>query len=204
MRFCRTRAYGLVRALFNELGKKLSKKNLIENQRDIFYLTLDEVFKLVKGPVAETGIKILIQKRKKEFKLYSKIKSMPPRFSTNGYVSEYKVEDENPQKKVFSTLKGIGCSPGMVTGKIKVLFDPNGAKINNQILCTRQMDPGWVLLFPMCKGILSERGSVLSHSAIVAREMGIPTILGINNLTNSLKDNKKVRMDGTKGIVHVL
>ena len=72
------------------------------------------------------------------------------------------------------------------------------------IMVAERTDPGWVPLFPISKGILVERGSILSHSAIVAREMGIPAIVGINNLLSTLKDGDEVEMDGSAGTIRII
>ncbi|MBK7891257.1 MAG: hypothetical protein IPJ84_10545 [Bdellovibrionales bacterium] len=72
--------------------------------------------------------------------------------------------------------------------------------INGEILVTERTDPGWVPLYPSCSGLLIERGSLLSHSAVVARELGLPTIVGISGgLMRKLKTGDRVRIDGAKG-----
>lgn len=73
--------------------------------------------------------------------------------------------------------------------------------LSGQILCTERTDPGWAPLFPTAGGLLIERGSTLSHSAVVAREMGIPAIVGIPDITRILRDGEYVRMDGATGTV---
>ncbi|MEC9465906.1 MAG: PEP-utilizing enzyme, partial [Myxococcota bacterium] len=76
--------------------------------------------------------------------------------------------------------------------------------INGKILCTVRTDPGWAPLFPTCGGVLVERGSTLSHSAVVARELGIPAVVGVPGLTEILTDGERVRLDGEKGTVERL
>jgi pyruvate,water dikinase len=71
-------------------------------------------------------------------------------------------------------------------------------------LVTKRTDPGWVPLFPSISGLLIERGSVLSHSAVVAREMGIPTIVGLRKVTENIANGEKIRLDGSTGIVERL
>jgi pyruvate,water dikinase len=102
-------------------------------------------------------------------------------------------------------LIGIGCCPGVVEGEVAVIVDP--MRVDRQhgvILVAERTDPGWVPLFPRYSGILIERGSPLSHSAIVARELGIPTIVGIAGLTARLSSGQRVRMDGQAGTVEIL
>src|SRR5262249_2583295 len=101
-------------------------------------------------------------------------------------------------------LRGTGCCPGVVTGPVKVLRAPSeDARLDGEILVAERTDPGWVPLYPSVSGLLIERGSILSHSAIVAREMGIPTIVGIPGLVSTLRTGQIVTMDGAAGTVRV-
>ena len=102
-------------------------------------------------------------------------------------------------------LKGIGCCPGVVKARVQVVHHPSEvADLNGDILVTASTDPGWVTLFPNAGGILVERGSLLSHSAIVSRELGKPCIVGISNLLNQLKTGDWVEMDGSTGNVQII
>ena len=76
-----------------------------------------------------------------------------------------------------------------------------GASLNGEIIVAERTDPGWVSIFPMASGLLVERGSLLSHSAVVARELGLPTIVGLRGLTGWVRDGDRVAMDGTAGTV---
>ena len=89
----------------------------------------------------------------------------------------------------------------MVEGTVKIVHSPRDARLNGEILVAKRTDPGWVPLFPSVSGILIERGSVLSHSAVVAREMGIPTIVGLRGITEKLSDHDRIRINGSTGIV---
>lgn len=105
----------------------------------------------------------------------------------------------------LAVLKGTGCCPGVVEGKVKVIFSSkDNLQLNGEILVATRTDPGWIPLYPMISGLLVERGSLLSHSAIVAREMGIPTIVGIPNLTQKLKNGMVIRMNGQSGQIEIL
>lgn len=91
---------------------------------------------------------------------------------------------------------------GVVRGPVRVVHDPRGVELaRGEILVAQQTDPGWVVLFPAAAGLLVERGSLLSHSAIVAREMGIPAVVSIPGVTSLLHDGEQVEMDGTSGVV---
>ena len=98
--------------------------------------------------------------------------------------------------------KGLGCCPGIVRGPVRIVTDPKNAELHSgEILVARRTDPGWILLFPAAAGVLVEHGSLLSHSAIVAREMGIPTIVGLSDVTGWLHDGDWVELDGSSGSV---
>ncbi len=104
-----------------------------------------------------------------------------------------------------TSLTGVGCCPGIVSGIAQTIRDPaSDTYFAGDILVAERTDPGWVPFFPAFSGILIERGSVLSHSAIVAREMGIPTIVGISGLTQRLKSGQRVKMDGRSGTVEIV
>ncbi|HEC72525.1 MAG TPA: phosphoenolpyruvate synthase, partial [Thermoplasmatales archaeon] len=110
----------------------------------------------------------------------------------------------NVSKQEKHILKGISCCPSIVKGKAKVILSPkNNVELNGEIIVAERTDPGWVPLYPSASGLLIERGSVLSHSAIVARELGLPTIVGIKNLTKLVKDGQIIKMDAGKGIVYL-
>jgi pyruvate,water dikinase len=92
-----------------------------------------------------------------------------------------------------------------VRGRIQVVRDPRNAHLERgDILVAERTDPGWVLLFPLAAGLLVERGSLLSHSAIVARELGLPAIVGILGITASVKSGDWAEMDGANGTVRLI
>ena len=206
LRFERTRLFGLVREIFLELGKNFAYENIIDNKRDIFYLTKEEIFNYVHGTSVDKDLKTIIENRKKEFKAYED-KNPSDRFSTYGIV--YKANDymDKTEENAVSEgdLSGIGACAGIVRAKVKIVKSVTEADgLEGCIMVAERTDPGWVPLFPISKGILVERGSILSHSAIVAREMGIPAIVGINNLLSTLKDGDEVEMNGSTGVIKVI
>ena len=205
LRYERTRAFGIVRELFSQMGKNFYSENIINHPRDIFYLTKEEVFSYIEGTAVTQNLKSLVDLRKEEFEHYNQMEAPAPRFATYGPV--YHANNfQAAQTEIFEgDLKGIGCCPGVVKAKVRVIFDPKEAKpLNGDILVTISTDPGWVTLFPAASGILVERGSLLSHSAIVAREMGKPCVVGITGLTKILKTGDEVEMDGNTGIVKLI
>ncbi len=201
LRFERTRLFALVRELFIAFGSNLAKAQVIENPRDVFYFTKNELFDFIQGTAATTNLKELFAIRFKEFQSYEQ-EQPPDRFETFGPVYQGL---EAIQSSCFSNgdaLIGTGCSPGKVRARVKIITNPYEADgLADHILVAERTDPGWVPLFPLAKGILVERGSLLSHSAIVAREMGIPAIVAITNLTHELVDGELVEMNGSTGVI---
>lgn len=205
LRYERTRAFGIVREIFSQMGKNFYSENIIDNDRDIFYLTKGEIFSYIEGTAVTQDVKALIRLRKKEFQLYREMENPAPRFATYGPVYHANDFVAKETEILEGDLKGIGCCPGRVKAKVQVIFDPKEAKsLNGDILVTTSTDPGWVTLFPAAGGILVERGSLLSHSAIVAREMGKPCVVGITGLTKILKTGDVVEMDGNTGVVKLI
>ncbi len=206
LRYERTRAFGIVREIFSHLGKNFYAHGIIENYRDIFYLTKEEIFAFIEGTSVTQNIKSLIALRKLEFENYKSGDPPSERFATygavyhaNNFFSKTKIE------KLDGELKGIGCCPGRVIGKVKVVLDANEiSSLHGDILVTSSTDPGWVTLFPSAAGIITERGSVLSHSAIVSREMGKPCIVSVTCLLKTLKTGDEIEMDGSTGEIKII
>ncbi len=100
------------------------------------------------------------------------------------------------------TRKGLACCRGVVTAKVRVIDDPRTqALAPGEILVARHTDPGWIAVFANAAGVIAERGSMLSHSAIVAREMGVPCVVSLKGVTRWLKTGDVVRLDGGAGTV---
>lgn len=205
LRYERTRAFGVVREIFCELGNKFYAEGLITESRDIFYLTKEEIFDYIKGTSVSFNLKELIAYRKKEFSEFEK-QTTSERIDTRGIVYTgnhfFQKRNTNP---LNGDLKGLGCCPGRVKAKVQVVRNPNDVKnLNGDILVTSSTDPGWVTLFPTASAILVERGSLLSHSAIVSREMGKPCIVGITGLLDTLSTGDEVEMDGSTGEIKII
>jgi len=209
LRFERTRLFGRIRKLFLALGKRYYAVNLLEDARDIFYLEVSEALALVEGSSTLTNIKGLVALRKTEFEAYHEQAAPDERFETRGIVYQGNSFKTNKAAEVIDlsgdSRQGLACCPGVVRGRVTVVTDPRNASMQvGDILVAKQTDPGWIMLFPAASGLLVERGSLLSHSAIVAREMNIPAIVSIANVTQWLKTGDLVEFDGTTGIIKKL
>ena len=205
-RFARTRIYGVARTIFRTIGEDLAHLGAIKNPRDIFWLTLEEVFGIYNGALPCYNLDAIIDLRKTE---YAKFEEEPSsRIMTRGAVywkNSFQTPEVVSEVSDEWDLKGLPCSPGIVEGIVKVVIDPtDNLELNGEILVTARTDPGWVPLYPSISGLLVERGSLLSHSAIVAREMGIPAVVSIPGLTKKIKTGMRVRLDGKAGTVKIL
>lgn len=208
MRLARTRMFGLYRDIYVEIGEQLAFYGQLKDARDVFYLTLEEIYAYKDGRAVQTNLQPLVDARKDEFASYE-AEDLPHHFWTKGAVycnNEYEYPHQNEDVDLNAAhLKGTGCYPGIVEEKIRLIFSPEDElSLDGQILCTVRTDPGWAPLFPTAGGIIVERGSTLSHSAVVARELGIPAIVGVPELTKILKDQELVRMNGTTGKIERL
>lgn len=205
LRYERTRAFGVVRELFCSIGHRFYAEGLIHDPRDIFFLTKEEIFDYIKGTSVNNDLKALVAMRKQQFSAFE-TQTTAERIDTRGTV--YTGNDFFKQRHtdmLTGDLKGLGCCPGRVKAKVQVVRHPSEVKhLNGDILVTSSTDPGWVTLFPTASGILVERGSLLSHSAIVSREMGKPCIVGITGLLDRLKTGDEVEMDGATGEIRII
>jgi len=203
-RFVRTQAYSLVRTLVQGIGAQWEEKNLIIKAKDIFYLELDEIWSYIEGTSTCVNLKGLIELRKAEFKAYE-LENPDDRIETAGEVyfgNSFAQPVTNTEEGV---IKGLGCCSGIVEGEVKVVLSPDSQlKLNKEIMVAKQTDPGWGVLFPSVSGLIIEKGSMLSHSAIVAREMGIPAVIGVKNATKIFASGDRVRLDGSKGTLQIL
>jgi pyruvate,water dikinase len=178
---------------------------------------MDEILAFNEGRSLALDFHKLVEIRKEEFQEFKDTPPPPDRFITLGssgmYLRDPRIladADLLGTGSVPSTapnvLMGTPCCPGIVEGVVRVARTlADAAGLNGEILVTERTDPGWVPLFPLAAGLLIERGSLLSHSAVVARELGISTIIGISGgLMNRLSTGQRVRMDAGRGELRIL
>jgi pyruvate,water dikinase len=204
LRFERTRVFGRVRSIFVELGRRFAAEGLLAEPRDIFYLEVEEALGMVAGTATTTDLNGLVAVRKAEYARYLALEPPADRFETRGivYAGNSFQARQRSAPPAGDTLHGIGCCPGVVRGRVRVVRDPKTAGVRHgEILVAERTDPGWIMLFPAAAGVLVERGSLLSHSAIVARELGIPAIVALAGATTWLQTGDTVEMDGGTGTV---
>ena len=205
LRFERTRGFGIVREIFSAMGVQFENRGILNDDRDIFYLTKEEIFDFIKGTSVSLELNSIVELRKREYANYRDDVYAPERIVTYGSASENLVFGDPPLVALDGDITGIACCPGIVKSEVCVVHSPDQIDdLQGRIMVTSSTDPGWVSLFPTAAGILVERGSLLSHSAIVARELGIPCIVAINGLLARLKTGDVVEMDGSSGVVKLV
>ncbi|GIV76818.1 MAG: phosphoenolpyruvate synthase [Litorilinea sp.] len=209
LRFARTRVFGRARQIFRELGKRLYEVDALDDPADVFYLEVDEIFGFVDGTTTCADLRGLVSVRRAEFARYAAMEAPAERFVTRGMVhrgNRFQADSREEQPgPAAGSMQGLGCCPGVVRGRVRVVRDPLTAGLEpGDIVAAEHTDPGWILILPMAAGLLVERGSLLSHAAIVARELGIPAVVGLRGLTAWLADGDWVELDGGTGVVRRL
>ena len=202
LRFARTRAFARARRVFVELGKRLHADGVLAAPRDVFMLELDEMFGCVEGTATTRDLRGLVAVRHADFER-NRIEPPPPdRFETRGPLHAVTFDAVAQVQGDHDVRSGRGCGPGVVRGPVRIISDPSSARIDHGcVLVTERTDPGWVVLFPLAAGLIVERGSLLSHAAIVARELGLPTVINLAGACQWLRDGDWVEIDGSSGVV---
>ncbi|MDB4948633.1 MAG: pyruvate phosphate dikinase PEP/pyruvate-binding protein [Gemmatimonadetes bacterium] len=208
LRFERTRVFGIVRRIFTALGRQFSDMGRLDDPRDIFYLTRDEIFAEIDGTAVSGDPRALVSVRRAAWDAWAAQPAPPDRFETFGPVAwdaaaaSADVPADGIRLGADGVLQGLACCAGVVRAEVRVVRDPRRpGELAGRILVAERTDPGWTLLFPLAAGILVERGSLLSHAAIVAREIGAPCIVSVGGLLAALRDGDVVEMDGATGEV---
>jgi pyruvate,water dikinase len=206
LRLERTRLFARVRTIFLELGRRLQADGLLDDPRDVFYLEVGELLAFVDGRSTLVDLRGLAALRRREFEGYAAAAPPDARFETRGpvYGQSHRrpVASSRPSGSEDAERRGLGCSPGIVRGGVRVVTDPRSVDVGERaVLVAAHTDPGWVLVFPSALAVVVERGSPLSHAAIVARELGIPAVVSVAGASSWLADGDWVEVDGTAGVV---
>jgi len=191
------RNYIYKQALLKESGK-LVQKGVIHKKEDIYYLTFEELRKVIKTNRLDYGI---ITKRKAEYEVYEKI--TPPRLMTSE--GEVILGEYNTGNIPQGALAGVPVSTGVIEGRARVVLKLEDAIMEEgDILVTKFTDPGWTPLFISIKGLVTEVGGMMTHGAVIAREYGLPAVVGVENATKLIKDGQRIRVNGTEGYIEIL
>jgi pyruvate,water dikinase len=196
--------YGMVnryfvykQALLKE-AEQLVQASVLHEKEDIYYLTFQELREVVRTQKLDYQI---IGKRKDEYTFYEKL--TPSRVITSDgeiIVGKYKREHLPTQ-----ALVGLPVSSGIIEGRARVIFHMEDADLEDgDILVTSFTDPSWTPLFVSIKGLVTEVGGLMTHGAVIAREYGLPAVIGVESATKLIKDGERIRVNGTEGYVEIL
>src|SRR5690606_22022371 len=196
--------YGMVRryflykqALLRE-ADRLVRDGVLGEREDAFYLRLDELREAVRTPRADRD---LIGRRREEFRSYETL--TPPRVMTSDgevVTGRYRHDGVPP-----GALAGLGVSAGVAEGRARVVTDLARAELEpGDILVTPYTDPSWTPLFVAAAGLVTEVGGLMTHGAVIAREYGLPAVVGVEGATRLVRDGQRIRVDGTGGHVEII
>ena len=179
-------------------AERLVQARVIHEKEDIFYLTFEELREVVCTHQLDQQ---LISRRKDAYQLYEKL--TPPRIITSdGEIVTGKYNRENLPAEAIA---GLAVSSGIIEGRARVILNMEDADIEDgDILVTPFTDPSWTPLFVSIKGLVTEVGGLMTHGAVIAREYGLPAVVGVENATKLIKDGQQIRVHGTEGYVEIL
>ncbi|WP_406840405.1 phosphoenolpyruvate synthase [Streptomyces sp. AHU1] len=207
LRFCRTRAFGAAKRMLRALGRDLARAGALDAWDDVFLLRLEEIRGAYEGMIAHTELRELVVLRRGQQAADTALHA-PSRFTTRGapYWSgnlERAGWNSGPAAPGGAReLTGVPCCPGVAEGPAVVTDTPGD--IGGGILLTYRTDPGWVTALSSAAALVIERGSPLTHVAVVARELGIPTVVQVKGATTEIRTGTRLRVDGAAGTVAVL
>jgi pyruvate,water dikinase len=197
-RLHRSKLFGLTRAIFLKIGTILTNDGRVDTTRDVFYLHLCELS-------SSLDLKSIVAQRKLDEQCFETI---PP--YTRLVFAESVFDKENTLTEAYvvndsNTLHGTASSSGKITGEVLVIDSPSiSIDSTDKIIVTKSMDPGWVFLIQHAKGIIAEKGSLLSHTAIISRELHKPAIVNVKDCTRTINTGDLVELDADKGTIKIL
>ncbi len=178
------------------IGEKLTQARRLEQAGDIFFISLSEAQAALLG----TDMRPIVQERHATYEHELKRRHIPRVLLSDG--TEPAASQAQAVESAAKTLRGTPASSGVVSGKARVILDPTGAHLEpGEILVAPSTDPGWTPLFLTAGGLIMEMGGAISHGAVVAREYGIPAIVGVPGATEHIATGQHVTIDGSTGIV---
>ncbi len=179
-------------------AERLVQAHVLRDREDIFYLTLGELHDVVRANQVDDQ---LIRQRKDAFRSYEAL--TPPRVLTSdgeAVAGTYRRADVPA-----GALTGLPVSAGTVEGRARVILDMADADLEaGDILVTAYTDPSWTPAFVAIKGLVTEVGGLMTHGAVIAREYGLPAVVGVEHATRLIPDGQRIRVHGTDGYVEIL
>lgn len=200
--------YNRLRRIALAIGDQLVEQGRLTEREEIFFLTFTEIDDLLSGTAMfPDRVRELVRLRRQAHASFAALRPPDTLELPEGAYYDAAAEASPVAEAVNGdgVLRGVGACGGLATGRAAVLADVSefGRLREGDILVTRQTDPGWGPVFPLIRGLVIERGGMLSHGAIIAREYGIPAVVGVAEASRRLATGQTITVDGDRGCVHV-
>ncbi len=202
-KFFAIRYMGIVRQGLLQSGGKLVELGMLHTADDLFYLTIAELEEIAAQRGVGAGLRARIAERRAVYARELRRKQLPRVLLSDGtaYYEGVRAEGEAGG----DALVGDPVSPGVAEGIVHVVFSPHGTQLTpGEILVCPGTDPAWTPLFLAAGGLVMEVGGMMTHGSVVAREYGIPAVVGVHEATRRLQSGQRVRVDGMRGLVILL
>jgi rifampicin phosphotransferase len=200
-KFTIIRMLGILREGMQAGGRELAESSLLANPDDIFFLQLDEIKSLAAGE--RQNWRELASRRREDYERERRRRQVPRLLLSDGRAF-FEGAAANLDASA-TTIAGSPVSPGVVEGVVRIVLDPHGVQLlPGEILVCPGTDPAWTPLFLVAGGLVMEVGGLMTHGSVVAREYGIPAVVGVHQATTRLKTGQRIRVDGSMGRIDLL
>jgi pyruvate,water dikinase len=202
-KFCLVLLLTYIRRSLLSIGKAMEQEGWLEHAEDIFFITLSEARTGSAQGTIPTGKELhqIVRERRASYDHELQRHRIPRVLLSDG--TEPTVASQ-VSELAEDALKGTPASPGIVTAQARVILDPTGARLTQgEILVAPSTDPGWTPLFLTAGGLVMEMGGAMSHGAVVAREYGIPAVVGVAGATERISTGQQITVDGVAGTVTI-
>jgi pyruvate,water dikinase len=205
-KFFAVRMLGIIRQSVLRAGEAMAAAGMLDRPDDLFFLRLVELQEIAANEAIPESIIALIHHRRTEYAREMRRTRLPLVLLNDGTTyfagaSQSKIDGSD----MDGMIQGDPVSPGMTEGRVRVVFDPHQANLEpGEILVCPGTDPSWTPLFLAAAGLVMEVGGMMTHGSVVAREYGIPALVGVTQATNRLKTGTLIRLDATSGYITIL
>jgi rifampicin phosphotransferase len=201
-KFFAIRMMGIVRQGLLKSGQEFSEAGLLDQPDDLFFLYIRELDEIALKDEFPSDIRTRIINRRR-LRQREMLRKQIPRVLLSDGTAFY--EGVSAPEGDSSTLVGDPVSPGVVEGIVRVVFNPHETQLEpGEILVCPGTDPAWTPLFLAAGGLVMEIGGMMTHGSVVAREYGIPAVVGVDRATERLRTGQRVRVNGSKGVIQII
>jgi phosphohistidine swiveling domain-containing protein len=210
-RYCRTELFGISRRIVLRLGADLTDAGHLDDPRDVMDLTIDELLGAFEGTVPPAELRPRAAERRRDREADEARPAPPSRLYTDPAAGAPwrpapPISTLHQPADAADVLRGLPSSRGLVRARARVVLDPEAdpESCRDAILVARETDPGWLFLMTAARGLVVERGTLLSHTAITGRLLGVPTVVSVPGATTRIPDGAWIELDGSAGTVRIL